>query len=83
VPLRFLVKNLASGVLFSQHLGGLYGVSVSAINQAVKRNLEPFPEDFMFQLTEEEFDSLKSRIVISSWSGFRRGRPHAGLAAQP
>ena len=36
-----------------------------------------FPQDFMFQLTEEEFSNLKSQIVISSWGGFRRARPYA------
>ena len=36
-----------------------------------------FPQDFMFQLTEEEFSNLKSQIVISSWGGLRRARPYA------
>jgi len=40
--------------------------------QAVKRNRDRFPADFMFQLTEQEFDHLKSQIVISSWGGLRR-----------
>jgi hypothetical protein len=47
------------------------------LTQAVKRNIERFPEDFMFQLTPEEFQNLKSQIVISSWGGFRRARPYA------
>lgn len=64
-------------VILSRHLADLYGVSVSALNQAVKRNADRFPEDFMFQLTEEEFDSLKSQIVISSWGGLRRALPYA------
>jgi hypothetical protein len=45
--------------------------------QAVKRNRERFPADFMFQLTEQEFDRLKSQIVISSWGGLRRAYPFA------
>jgi ORF6N domain-containing protein len=45
--------------------------------QAVKRNRERFPADFMFQLTEQEFDRLKSQIVISSWGGLRRAYPYA------
>ena len=44
---------------------------------AVKRNIERFPEDFMFQLNTAEFDNLKSQIVISSWGGARRARPYA------
>ena len=49
-------------VLLSEQLAELYGVTVSALNQAVKRNSERFPEDFMFQLTREEADAtLPSR----------------------
>ena len=43
----------------------------------VKRNKERFPEDFIFQLTKEEFGNLKSQIVISSWGGLRRTTPYA------
>jgi hypothetical protein len=50
-------------VLLSEHLAELYGVSISALNQAVKRNIERFPDDFMFQLTREE-----ARAIISSRS---------------
>ena len=45
--------------------------------QAVKRNIERFPPDFMFQLTKAEFAILKSQIVISSWGGARRATPYA------
>lgn len=49
-------------VLLSQHLAALYGVSVSALNQAVKRNSARFPDDFMFKLSREETDAvLRSR----------------------
>ena len=47
----------------------LYGIEPSALVQAVKRNLERFPEDFMLQLTKQEFTNLKSQFVISSWGG--------------
>ena len=40
--------------------------------QAVKRNIERFPADFMFQLSPREFENLKSQIVTSSWGGLRR-----------
>ena len=45
--------------------------------QAVKRNIERFPGDFMFQLTPEEFEHLKSQFVTSSWGGLRRASPYA------
>ncbi len=46
------------------------------LNQAVKRNISRFPEDFMFQLTEAEWNNLRSQIVTSSWGG-RRHLPYA------
>ena len=58
-------------VMLSNDLAGLYGVEVGAFNQAVKRNIERFPEDFMFQLSTKEFENLKSQFVISSWGGTR------------
>ena len=74
-PLVVLVRG--EKVILSQHLAELYGVSVSALNQAVKRNLDRFPGDFMFQLDADEFENLKSQIVISSWGGPRRALPFA------
>lgn len=60
-------------------LAVLYEVETRVLNQAVKRNLQRFPDDFMFQLTKTEFESLpksennlKSQIVISSWGGVRK-----------
>jgi len=64
-------------VMLSTHLADLYGVESRTLVQAVKRNIERFPEDFIFQLTDKEFDNLKSQIVISSWGGMRRARPYA------
>lgn len=64
-------------VMLSSHLAALYGVEPRALVQAVKRNRERFPEDFMFQLSAREFADLKSQIVISSWGGARRARPYA------
>lgn len=52
-------------VILGQDLASLYGVTVSALTQAVKRNPNRFPKDFVFQLTAEEFVDLKSQIVIS------------------
>ena len=64
-------------VMLSPDLSKLYQVEVRALVQAVKRNIERFPEDFMFQLTKEEYNNLKSQFVISSWGGARRARPYA------
>ena len=72
-------------VMLDRDLARLYGVEARALNQAVKRNMERFPEDFMFQLSKEEFENLRSQIVtsseeeilksqnvISSWGGIRK-----------
>jgi len=64
-------------VMLSTDLAELYGVEPRALVQAVKRNIERFPEDFMFQLNEEEFSDLKSQFVTSSWGGIRRAAPYA------
>lgn len=58
-------------VMLSVHLAELYEVEPRVLIQAVKRNIERFPEDFMFQLNAEEFANLKSQVVISSWGGAR------------
>lgn len=63
-------------VMLSQDLATLYGVTVSALTQAMKRNESRFPKDFVFQLTSDELADLKSQIVISSWGGLRT-RPYA------
>ena len=52
-------------VLLDKDLAELYGVATSNLNKAVKRNISRFPEDFMFQLTEEEWENLRSQTVTS------------------
>ena len=64
-------------IMLSSHLAQLYGVPVKALIQAVKRNIDRFPSDFMFQLTDEEWKNLKSQFVTSSWGGLRRANPYA------
>ena len=64
-------------VILSTVLAPLYGVAPWVLVQAVKRNIERFPPDFMFQWSIEEFENLKSQIVISSWGGARRAMPYA------
>ena len=63
--------------MLSVDLAQLYGVPVKSFNQSVRRNRARFPEDFMFQLTREEFAVLKSQFVTSSWGGIRRALPYA------
>lgn len=53
-------------VMIDRDIAGLYGVETRSLNQAVKRNKERFPDEFMFQLTEDEFLNLKLRIVKST-----------------
>jgi len=64
-------------VILSTDLAALYGVEVKVLVQAVKRNLQRFPNDFMFQLTRDEWRILKSQFVTSSWGGARRAAPYA------
>src|SRR6184192_2866513 len=64
-------------IMLSFDIAALYGIETKALVQAVKRNIDRFPEDFMFQLTAEELANLKSQIVTSSWGGPRRARPYA------
>ena len=59
-------------VMLDKDLAELYGVETRVLNQAVQRNKERFPEDFMFQLSEEEYDILISQFVTSSWGGTRK-----------
>ena len=51
-------------VMLDRDLSKLYGVETRVLNQAVRRNIDRFPEDFMFQLTGEEVESLRSQFVI-------------------
>ncbi len=79
-----LIENLINKIIFLRgqkvmldiDLAKLYGVETRVLNQAVARNLERFPKDFMYQLTNKEFIILKSQFVTSSWGG-RRYPPYA------
>ena len=66
-------------VMLDTALAALYGVETKVLNQAVKRNLARFPADFMFQLTKEEFDALRSQNVTAkpAGRGGRRTPPYA------
>ena len=58
-------------VMIDRHLAELYGVETKVLKQAVKRNIDIFPQHFMFELTKKEFDNLRSQFVTSSWGGER------------
>jgi len=59
-------------VMLDRDLAELYGAETRRLNEQVKRNIDRFPEDFMFQLTNDEFKNLKSQIATSSWGGTRK-----------
>ena len=59
-------------VMFDADLAVLYGVSTGNLNKAVQRNIKRFPDDFMFQLTKQEFDDLIFQSGTSSWGGTRK-----------
>ncbi len=65
-PLIRIVRD--QQVLLDSDLAMLYGVEVKRLNEQVKRNIERFPEDFMFQLTKEEYELLKSQILTSNFA---------------
>jgi hypothetical protein len=66
----YFIRN--QKVMLDRDLAELYSVETKRINEQVKRNLSRFPEDFMFQLNEIEFQNLKSQFATSSWGGIRK-----------
>ena len=74
LPSVFVVRGVKA--MLDSDIAVLYGVETRQVNQAVKRNMERFPSDFMFQLSKEEMKILKSQSVTSSWGG-RRTAPNA------
>ena len=58
-------------VMLDFDLAYLYGIETKRLKEQVKRNISRFPDDFMFQLTDEEFRNLRSQIATSSWGGSR------------
>ncbi len=64
-----LVRN--EHVIIDADVAALYGVETRALNQAVKRNIDKFPSNYMFQLMKDEVGNLKSQNVTSSWGGTR------------
>jgi len=58
--------------MLDEDLADLYQVETRRLNEAVKRNIERFPKDFMFRLNIKEFQNLKSQFATSSWGGRRK-----------
>ena len=96
-PIESLIANVRNlKVILDADLAELYGVPTKVFNQAVKRNADRFPQDFMFQLTVHEWSNLKSQIVTSSmevlqnamvapnWSQFvTSSKRHRGATYRP
>jgi len=77
---RAIITLRGQRVMLDEDLASLYCVEVKVLNQSVKRNIERFPADFMFQLTPEDARNLRSQIVISKVGqgrGGRRNPPYA------
>jgi hypothetical protein len=69
----YTVRNVK--IMLDKDLAALYEVETRALNQAVKRNIELFPSDFMFQLTKEENENMSSQFVMTS----KTKRPNSAL----
>jgi len=65
----YLIRGMK--VMLDRDLAELYGVETKVLKQAVRRNVDRFPADFMFEFTKDEFNNLRSQIVTSSWGGAR------------
>lgn len=76
VPVQIIENKIhiirGQKVMLDSDLAELYGVETKNLNKAVKRNIGRFPDDFMFQLTQEEFSNLKFQFGTSSWGGKRK-----------
>ena len=66
----YLIRN--QKVMLDKDLAELFEVETKRVNEQVKRNFSKFPEHFMFQLNEDEFEILKSQFATSSWGGTRK-----------
>ena len=81
IPLERITQRIyvmrGMKVMISSDLAVLYGVPAKRLNEAVSRNADRFPPDFMFQLDKQEVDNLKSQVATSRWGGARRAAPYA------
>lgn len=77
IDIQHLIRDIrGQQIILDYDLAKLYGVETKQLNRQVKRNIERFPEDFMFQLTENEMQNLKCQFGTSSWGGSRY-KPYA------
>ena len=80
IPDEVITKKIyfirGKNVMLDQDLAELYNVETKRVNEQVKRNLNRFPDDFMFQLNNEEFNNLRSQIATANWEK-RRTNPFA------
>ncbi|MGD9975218.1 MAG: ORF6N domain-containing protein [Desulfatirhabdiaceae bacterium] len=65
----FFIRGMK--IMLDRDLAELYQVETKVLKQTIRRNINRFPEDFMFELPEDEFAILRSQIVTSSWGGIR------------
>lgn len=73
IDIQAMIKVIrGQQVMLDSDLSALYGVETRRLNEQVKRNIERFPDDFMFQLRKEELDNLMSQNATSSWGGTRK-----------
>jgi phage regulator Rha-like protein len=76
IPAEHIEKSIlllrGHKVMLDKDLAKLYGVSTTNLNRAVTRNIDRFPDDFMFKLSKAEFENLKFHIGTSSWGGTRK-----------
>ena len=76
LPLESITQRIVllrgQKVLLDTDLAALYGVETRRLNEQVRRNLERFPDDFIFEVSAEEFGNLKSHFATSSWGGRRK-----------
>jgi hypothetical protein len=83
IPIEIIERKIylirSQKVMLDSDLAELYGVKTFNLNKAVKRNIDRFPQDFMFQLTKEEADSLRFQIGMSKSEG-RGGRRYLPYA---
>ena len=73
IPIKSMIYEIrGEKVMLDEDLAKIYQVETKRLNEAVKRNLDRFPPEFMFQLSKEDYTNLKSQFATSSWGGRRK-----------
>jgi phage regulator Rha-like protein len=76
-PQDLIHRVRGQAVILDADLAALYGVTTKRLNEQIRRNRQRFPEDFAFQLSEQEWNALRSQFATSNERGGRRYRPYA------